>query len=70
LRQRVPKFFDHGHFLEGQRTLEKLPRMQTAPQQKMSLQQSAAIPKNLQNIRLRHRPSKLQPRSDDKNAEA
>jgi hypothetical protein len=56
--------------LQRERALEKLPRMQTAAQHKMPFQQSPAIPKNLQNIRLRHGPSKLQPRRDDKNAEA
>ena len=54
LRQGGPKFFDHRHLLQSQRALKELAAVQTAAQNKVTLQEGTGITKNLQRFFLRH----------------
>ena len=54
-RERRAEFFDGGHLLEREGTLEKLPAVQTAAEDEMAFEQRAAVAENLENFVLRHR---------------
>ena len=55
--QRAPELLNHGHLLQRQGTLKKLPAVQPTTQNKMPFEEGAGIPKNIQNVFLSHADS-------------